>query len=189
LREAGMTIGALNDLDNLPLGPLERADATELAVRLFLGIGRTADHQGVARLVERSGGIPHLIHKLASLIQFPPPGMPDPAQVTAQVVDQVFDAWIDDRDFSQDATHFLTRIEDYYGAEASVAHAVLRAALAGPVRRDDLPPAVRQSKRWEQVVEDLIADHYLVATGADLAWRYPVIREIYARRKGIEVPR
>jgi len=40
LRHCGATQGVLNDLVNLPLGPLEPRDATELAQRLFLGIGR-----------------------------------------------------------------------------------------------------------------------------------------------------
>ena len=55
----------LNDLVNLPLGPLEPAEATELAQRLFLGIERVPDDAAVDALVEQSGRIPFLIHALA----------------------------------------------------------------------------------------------------------------------------
>ena len=190
LRECDTTVGVLNDMDNLPLGPLVPAEATELALRLFLGIGRIADHDAVVRLVERTGGIPYLIQKLASLMQFPPQGFPSQGTITAQLVDEIFDAWIDDRDESKDVTHFLTRVEDYYGTDAPLAHTVLTTVLlAGTIQRTDLFARVGAPDRAQQVVEDLISDHYLLAVGPNLTWRYPVIRYIYARRSGIEVPK
>jgi len=189
LRECGTTIGVLNDLDNLPLGPLNHEDAMELTQRLFLGIGRSADHPAVLHMVDHTGGIPYLIQKLASSIQFPFIDVPSKGTITAETIDEVFEAWIDDRDESKDVTHFLTRVEDYYGEDSPLAHEILRAVLAaGQIPRAELSESVRASGHLDQVVEDLISDHYLIAHGADLAWRYPVIRHIYARRYGLEEP-
>ena len=99
----------------------------------------------------------------------------------------MFEAWIDDRDESKDVTHFLTRIEDYYGGDSALAHRILRTVLAaGSIARDELPAKVGASDHLDQVVEDLISDHYLIKKGTDLTWRYPVIRHIYARRYGLE---
>jgi len=186
LRECGTTVGVLNDLDNLPLGPLSHDDAVELTQRLFLGIGRTPDHSAIMRMVEDTGGIPYLIQKLASSIQFPFIDIPTTGTVTADIVDEVFEAWIDDRDESKDVTHFLTRIEDYYGTDSPLAHEILRTVLtAGSIPRDELVGKVSASDHVDQVIEDLIADHYLIEKDAALTWRYPVIRHIYARRYAI----
>jgi len=189
LRQCQTTVGVLSGLDNLPLGPLNYEDAVELTQRLFLGIGRSGDHSAIMRMVENTGGVPYLIQKLASAIQFPSIDIPKQGSITQTIIDEVFEAWIDDRDESRDVTHFLTRVEDYYGEDSPLAHHILRAVLhAGTMQRAELPGSVRASEHLDQIIEDLIADHYLVAHGPDLTWRYPVIRHIYARRNGIEEP-
>ena len=187
LRKCGTTVGVLNDLDNLPLGPLDHDDAVELTRRLFLGIGRTPDHSAIIRMVEDTGAIPYLIQKLASSIQYPFIDIPAKGPITAEIIDEVFEAWIDDRDESKDVTHFLTRIEDYYGADSALAHHILRTVLAaGSISHDELVGKVGPSDHLDQVIEDLISDHYLMEKGTGLTWRYPVIRHIYARRYGLE---
>lgn len=67
LTACGTTEGDINDLDSLPLGPLTSLEGEELAARLLLGIGRDVDQGTVNRLVERTGAIPYLLHKVAPL--------------------------------------------------------------------------------------------------------------------------
>jgi hypothetical protein len=170
LRHCNTTEGAVNDLVNLPLGPLDISDAQELASRLLLGIGRTGGDDVVDALVERSGAIPFLIHALTHRL--------DDTGRGAVTVDDVTDAFmdfLDDRDESRAATHLVTRLDLHYDERTPKARALLdRLALNGPA----------QSSEYDsELLDDLIDDHYLVERRGEVSWRYAVLREIWAHKR------
>lgn len=69
LKLCNATEGDINDLDNLPLGPLDEPEAEELTERLLLGIGRRPDAGTVQVMVNRTGAVPFILHKVASMLQ------------------------------------------------------------------------------------------------------------------------
>lgn len=172
LRRCGATEGVLNDLVNLPLGPLEPADATQLAQRLFLGIGRPADEAAVDALVDRSGRIPYLIHALAHRLHDAGTG-----SVTAADVGQAFAGFMDDRDGSRAVTHLLTRLDPLYGARARAAERILdRVAM-------DVSLDTAGLEANGNLLDDLVDDHYLVERDRRMSWRYDVLRQIWVHRR------
>jgi hypothetical protein len=172
LRQCGATEGALNDLANLPLGPLPDAEARELAHRLLLGIQRSGDPAARDRLASKSGGIAFLIHSLANVLR-----NSGTSQASVDDIDQAFEDFIADRDESRAVTHLVTRLEDYYGEDTKTAEDLLtRLAQEGrlPVEEIDVP---------ERILDDLIDDHYLIDHDRGIGWRYEVLRVIWLKRK------
>ncbi|MFT4164678.1 MAG: hypothetical protein QM650_05505 [Microlunatus sp.] len=185
LAECGTTSGEINDLDNLRLGPLIDAEATELAQRLLLGIARPPNEGAIDRLVERTGGIPFLLHKVASLLldngerEVPV----DPAEV-----DEAFEGFIDDPDEFQAFSHVLARLEPNYGDDAVLAKQILDHTLSATNDwhgLDEVRDALGASPRFAGTVEDLVSDHYLIQDGQRIRWRYPVLQYTWARRQAI----
>ncbi len=183
LAECQTTPGDLNDLDNLHLGPLTESEAAELATRLVLGIGATGTPQIIGRLVERSGGIPFLLHKIVSLI-----ADSRPLELTEAFVDEAFEEFIDDPDEFRAFAHVLARLEPTYGIQADLARRILDVTVRA---NNDWVPASHVSAVLEDpdafdgVVENLISDHYLVRHGSSVRWRYPVLQYIWARRRNL----
>jgi hypothetical protein len=172
LRQCNATEGAINDLVNLPLGPLEAGEAEELVQRLLLGIKREADDGAVAALIEHSGSIPFLIHALAHRLDDAGTG-----PVSTLDVATAFTEFMDDRDDSRAVTHLLSRLDALYGDRTSAAEQVLdKLALDGPVNPRDLDvPA--------DLLNDLIDDHYLIERGQTVSWRHDVLRRIWVHRR------
>lgn len=172
LRQCNATEGVLNDLVNLPLGPLEPADARELSARLLLGIERAADEGAVEALVEQSGRIPFLIHALAHGLHEAGLGRVSVNDVAAAFID-----FMDDRDESRAVTHLLTRLDPFYGERADAAKHVLdRAAIDGPLDIVDL-------EADGDILDALIDDHYLIGHERTVQWRYDVLRRIWVHRR------
>lgn len=172
LRQCGATEGVINDLVNLPLGPLQTAEAGELARRLLLGIERDADELALAALIEHSGAIPYLVHALVHRLHEAGTG-----PVSAADIAKAFDEFIDDRDDSRALTHLLTRLKPLYGDSAEAAEVILdRLATGGPTSHTDLHAHGR-------VLNDLIDDHYLIQRGPVIRWRYEVLRRIWIHRR------
>lgn len=171
LRLCDETEGVINDLINLPLGPLEAGEAKELAQRLLLGIERDAGADAVAALVEQSGGIPFLIHWLAHRLYTAGSG-----PVSAADVDAAFTDFMDDRDQSRAVTHLVTRMQPLYGDDAAAAEAILdRVALGHEVEAADFAD--------DRLLDSLIDDHYLVERDRTISWRYDVLRKIWVHRR------
>ncbi|EFW09049.1 hypothetical protein HMPREF9005_1976 [Actinomyces sp. oral taxon 178 str. F0338] len=177
LRRAGMTQGALNDLEPLPLGPLRDDEARELARRLLLGIGRLPDDAVVEALVEVSGGIPFLLHKVAATLDQRHRNVIRPAEVR-----ECFEDFIDDPDEFGWFEHYLTRVGPHYRERADLAERVLRATLSEA--NDWIPVgALPPDDGVDDILEDLTKDHYLERRGQSIRWRYPVLQYIWARKK------
>ena len=172
LRSCGATEGAVNDLMNLPLGPLEKEEARELADRLLRGIERDGHALGSSALVDRAGAIPFLIHALAQRLRDTAQGPAGPDQIKDAFLD-----FVEDRDSSRAVTHLLTRLEPHYSERTPVAEAILdRLALEGPVSALEFGDQIA-------LVNDLVDDHYLREHRQQLAWRYDVLRDIWMQRR------
>jgi hypothetical protein len=170
LRSCNTTEGAVNDLVNLPLGPLEADEASELARRLLLGIERPGGDEVVAAMVERGGAIPFLIHALAHRLDDAGSG-----PVEVEHVAEAFDDLLDDRDESKALTHLVTRLEPFYGDRAGAAETLLdRVALEQPVAAASVAAGL---------LDDLIDDHYLIDRRGAVAWRYDVLRRVWIHRR------
>ena len=178
LRRAGTTQGALNDLESLPLGPLPDEEVGELAYRLLLGIGQIPSDAIVEALIEVSGGIPFVLHKVAGTLDQRYRRVIGPSEVR-----ECFEDFIDDPDEFRWFEHYLTRVGPYYGERASLAERVLRATLSET--NDWIPVDILPSDDGvDEILEDLAKDHYLGRRGRSVRWRYPTLQYIWARKKG-----
>ena len=178
LRRAGTTQGALNDLESLPLGPLPDDEAGELARRLLLGIGQIPSDAVVEALIEVSGGIPFVLHKVAGMLDQRHRRIIGPAKVR-----ECFENFIDDPDEFGWFEHYLTRVGPHYGERAILAERVLQATLSETndwISTDILP----SDDGVDEILEDLTKDHYLERRGRSVRWRYPALQYIWARKKG-----
>lgn len=182
LVECGTTEGDINDLVNLPLGPLPEGEATELAERLLLGIERTSSDGAVGRMVELTGGIPILLHQIAATLDG------GSGLVTTTEVDTAFEDFIDDEDEFRGFVHLVTRLDAYYGTDVALAQAILDSTLS---RTNDLMEVGAlgldqpDNPRLETVLTKLAGDHYLERRGTRVRWRYPVLQYIWARRRRV----
>ena len=179
LRKTKMTQGVLNDLESLPLGPLPRDEADELARRLLLGVGQEPRDDVVNELVAVSGGIPFLLHKLVGALAQTRYTALSPSDVR-----ECFEDFIDDPDEFRWFEHYLTRVTPHYGERAQVADQILRQTLS---QTNEWIPvdSLTQGEEFSDVLEDLIKDHYLERRGRSVRWRYPALQYIWARKKGV----
>lgn len=184
LRRAGVTEGAINDLSNLPLGPLSASDAGALAEALLRGIGRKFEPDAVAAIREWTDGIPFLIHQLANILESKV-GLN--TAVTRVQVQEAFDSFLDDRDESRAVTHLVTRLDDNYGADIELAQCVLDAVeTKGDQTISDLRTLLNSQATAEAVnsiLDMLVDDHYLAEAGGKFRWRYPILQTIWLRRR------
>ena len=178
LRKTNMTQGVLNDLESLPLGPLPRDEADELARRLLLGVGQEPLDDVVNELVAVSGGIPFLLHKLVGALAQRCYTAFSPSDVR-----ECFENFIDDPDEFRWFEHYLTRVTPHYGERAQVADQILRQTLS---QTNEWIPvdSLTQGVDFSDVLEDLVKDHYLERRGRSVRWRYPALQYIWARKKG-----
>ena len=179
LRKTNMTQGVLNDLESLPLGPLPRDEADELARRLLLGVGQEPLYDVVNELVAVSGGIPFLLHKLVGALAQRCYTAFSPSDVR-----ECFENFIDDPDEFRWFEHYLTRVTPHYGERAQVADQILRQTLS---QTNEWIPvdSLTQGEEFSDVLEDLVKDHYLERRGRSVRWRYPALQYIWARKKGV----
>ena len=197
LTAAGASTDVLNNLDPLEFGPLAQADAVELAQRLALGIQRPISAEAVARVVEMTDAIPSLVQKLFDMMQYDQNRQSAAgSQINAGEVAERLEDFINDRDKSRDVTHFVTRVDLYYGQDVALAWQILD-YMAGAADwtpftslEESMTTALGSEfdrKRFVTTYNNLCDDHYLAEREADgqseVAWRYPVIRTIYRRRQ------
>lgn len=184
LRLCGASEGDVNDLNNLPLGPLQDDDSRELVQRLLLGIGRSASPQAIDLWIAVTGGIPFLIHKVANLLDDGSDAEIDPAGVEA-----AFDEFIADRDESRAVTHLLTRLESTYAEHAPLARKILdlAATIDEPIHPFGFDARFDVTVDQVNTVLDwLVDDHYLLERHRKFEWRYNVLRTIWRHRRRLE---
>lgn len=184
LRQCGATEGDINDLDNLPLGPLVDDEARELVQRLVLGIRKSASAGAITEWVRCTGGIPFLIHHVANRLD----SLGD-VDIEVEHVETAFTDFINDRDDSRAATHLLTRLERYYDSCLDAAHRLLDECATSPhhPRFGELA-AITTLPRDQllDLVNMLIDDHYLSEADGGYAWRYDVLRVVWVHRRRLD---
>lgn len=177
----------VNDLVNLPLGPLDEQWARWLCGCLLLGIGVDPDVAAVEMLTDVSGGIPYVAHLVAK--QARDRGM---ASVNAGEIPGLFDEAVADLDQSQAATHFLSRLDTYYGDHTVDAEWILDQVAAEPRTRAELQAAASQTGQQlpserivRQVLDWLCQDHYLEHDrhSGRYEWRYPPLARVWTIRR------
>ena len=179
LRRIDATQGVLNDLESLPLGPLAHIEAEELAKRLLLGIKQPTIDTVVNELIEVSGGVPFLLHKIVKTLDERHKNVINPHDVR-----ECFEDFIDDPDEFSWFEHYLTRMPSNYDSRARIANDILRKALSETnmwVSIETLAP----NEEAAATLDDLIKDHYLERRGHSVRWRYPALQYIWARKKGV----
>lgn len=179
LRRIDATQGILNDLESLPLGPLAQIEAEELAKRLLLGIKQPTIENVVNELIEVSGGIPFLLHKIVKTLEERHANVIKPHEVR-----ECFEDFIDDPDEFNWFEHYLTRMPLNYGTRAYIADEVLRKTLS-EAHEWILSSSLTPDDDAADILEDLIKDHYLERRGLSVRWRYPALQYIWARKKGV----
>ena len=169
----------MNDLESLPLGPLAHIEAEELAKRLLLGIKQPTIDTVVNELIEVSGGVPFLLHKIVKTLDERHKNVINPHDVR-----ECFEDFIDDPDEFSWFEHYLTRMPSNYDSRARIANDILRKALSETnmwVSIETLAP----NEEAAATLDDLIKDHYLERRGHSVRWRYPALQYIWARKKGV----
>jgi hypothetical protein len=179
LRRIDATQGVLNDLESLPLGPLAHIEAEELAKRLLLGIKQPTIETVVNELIEVSGGIPFLLHKIVKTLEERYANVIKPHEVR-----ECFEDFIDDPDEFNWFEHYLTRMPLNYGARTYIADEVLRKTLS-EAHEWVLSSSLTPDNDAADVLEDLIKDHYLERRGLSVRWRYPALQYIWARKQRV----
>jgi hypothetical protein len=187
----------INDLSNLRFGPLTKPDAELLARRLALGIDRPISDEAVESVVTLTDAFPSLIQKLFGMMRYESDGSSAAERpIEASEVEQKLNDFIDDRDQSQDVTHYVTRIDQYYGNNTDIAQMILDHLAQSTEQvsfehiRTTVEKALGSKFENNQLVaayNNLIDDHYLVEQRADsiitVTWKYPILKRIYTRRR------
>ena len=187
----------INDLSNLRFGPLTKHDAELLAKRLALGINRPISDEALESVVTLTDAFPSLIQKLFGMMRYESDGSSAAERpIEASEVEQKLSDFIDDRDQSQDVTHYVTRIDQYYGNNTDIAQKILDylAQSTEQVSFEDIRATAEKAlgSKFEnnQLVaayNNLLDDHYLVEQRADsiitVTWKYPILKRIYTRRR------
>ena len=177
-------------------GPLSNTDAEYLARCLALGINRPISDEAVATVVAITDGFPSLIQTLFVMMKYEPDGSSTAEKaINAEEIKQKLDDFIDDRNHSQDVTHYVTRIDLYYGDSVNMAHSILdiMAQGTGSISFRDINEQTKDNMGSEFIQKQFIAaynnlcdDHYLIENRTDddyeVMWRYQILREIYIRR-------
>lgn len=178
----------VNDLDNLQLGPLSERWAAWLAESLLLGAGVEADQGAIADLAEVSGGIPYLVHLVAKECRDR-----KLRTVSGGDIEPLFDSAMNDLDQSQQATHFLSRLDTYYGTRTAAAQWVLDFIAERPCTRQEIQAAAKRARTaipqaddLRELLDWLCLDHYLVKhVGPEVRyeWRYPPLARVWRARR------
>ena len=173
----------LNDLHKMELGPLERADAVELATRLMNGLRLNGDRAAATRVADITGGIPFYIQSVVQ--ELAEANVP----ATPAAVDQIVRAAITALSDPFQLRIFREHLRTYYHADEELVFAILDhlAAAEHPVsarKLFDLPNTSDEELVFE-VLRRLTVDRVL---NRDEEGRFffqnPFLREWWAHERG-----
>lgn len=183
-KDIGANVDVVNDMHGVPFGPIDEPSARWLAHGLLLYITDTPTEAAIDALVDRSGRIPFLAHAIANQLH-----IDGPEPVTATAVHDAFRQYVNNYSSSFAATHFLARIEQYYGDDAVLANQILdhlapTDALTFDQLRTQLADNITNRDQLLRVLDLLKLDHYLHKTlTGDIEWRYSILGEIWHLRR------
>ena len=187
-------LGAVNDVEKLPVGPLRDADAVYLARCLLLGEGIAAtDEAAVGSAVARGAeGVPYYVHQLVkSLRQL---NGRERRPVEPADVPRAIDAALTDSDDPWDLRHYRDRLPSYYGHDAELVAELLDiyAGASAPLSVDEANRLLGASTALEtrpgrsalvRLVERLEADHYLARRGDASAFASELVRRAWVTHR------
>jgi CheY-like chemotaxis protein len=163
LRKQGYSNAPLNDMETVEVPPLARADAEDLACRLFAGerLSSTTAADAAAVLADETGCFPYFIHCVVRELSVKSePAEPESIRHTVQrMLTDKLDKW--------EMRHFRQRINTYYPDDSKTVLALLDAlAAAGPLTvQEVISQAEHQLSVDGERVRDLLRllqlDHYL----------------------------
>ena len=196
LREIGSTQNVLTITKRAEMGPLSAEWAQYLATCLMMGLGHQphdAQTQAIVEaLAENTDGIAMLIHMFAEHVKDN-----EIDSFSAEQVQGMLDECFVSSGQDANLTHLLARILDYYGGPGvgtsnEIAHAILDATSltsAQPVSHTYLLSITSAtSDDHRLVIDNLIADHYLVkTTSGTVRWRYPSLARVWRLRRGLSL--
>ena len=183
LLHAKSTEGELNDLLDLPLGPLDPIDASELSCCLVASFTNEAEPGTIDAMVECSDGIAHYLHAIAEMLANRKTTLP----ITPAMVRQAFQDYIEDPDRSRSSRHYEERIDEYFGEDSELAKAILDYVASGQTTIAKLREAVTAGNRFSDVLYLLQRDHYLRREGEQIRWRYEPLRLSWSHGRLLDI--
>ena len=117
-------MAVVNDIAAVPVGPLSVPDAVYLARCLLRGAGLASDREReiASAVVEQCAAVPFYIHKLVQKLDEGSRQALHPAgieEIVTRLLEDDADEW--------EMRHYDTRLDGYYGAEASLARQMIDA--------------------------------------------------------------
>ena len=190
----GEAPGTVNDVQRVPIGPLEEEDAIYLARCLLLGerVVTTSERAVAEAIASAAENVPYYEHHLVNAANQAAAARGH--GVGPDEIAGLVDAALFDPDDPWDLRHYRDRLRDYYGPQTRLAATVLDVCakthdalsvddiLVRLAFVDELPPVPRDELTL--LLERLEADHYLVRRGnGDLFPRNLVRRAWLAFRR------
>lgn len=185
LHHAVDDLTSLNDLRDVPVGPLEARDAVHLARCLVLGVFRRDDADTVALAEIVAGecsGIPYYIHSLLGAYQANETPLPTGEEI-ADRLDEALAAG----DWGID--HYYDRIATYYSTDAPLVIQLLDEIAANDRARslDQLVAALQRTKLGEPgdrakiggLLRKMARDHYVDASAEGYAMSSAFLRRVW----------
>jgi hypothetical protein len=182
----------MGDITTRDVGPLAPEWTRWLATSLLLDIGLGDDPVAARAIAGASSGIPYIVEMMVKHLRDNQRGsrgaLPrDGAAARRLLLDAASDPAI-----GAGWTPLLTKVDDYYGAQAVLAEAILDEVALAPRTRAETESAVRDrvaaldQRELRQVMDLLLDDRYLVFDhgSATYSWRHEALRLIWqAKRK------
>lgn len=194
LRDGSSHQASINDMRKAELPPLAPSDAAALARALLRwleanrGSTFTEAEAIAAHIAERCEGIPWFIHAAADDL---PTGVPvrieDVDLVVAAARLSPADGW--------ELAHYVDRLDDYYGDDATTAGLVLDAiAVRGSATPDEVLADLAHSglspdrRTLTELLRRLHQDHYLTHTAPTWRFTYRLIRDAWIDLRDLAPP-
>jgi len=174
--------GGISDLTNVEFGPLTPEWTRWLTASLLLKLGIDAPEQVTCSIADVAGGIPFVVEMMVKYVR----DHQTPLPYTIRQAHDMLVAAASDTAIGANWTPLLSRVEDYYGDDASFANDILDHLARSPLSADQLRAAVSANhQNLDDVLSLLINDHYLQYDGITglYSWKYPPLRWIWLARR------
>jgi len=162
LKSAGYKGSPFNRMELFRPGPLASSDATLLAGRLLQGEAIIVDN-----LEKCSGAIAALVGNAAFYVHKLISRLPRGTTHTTHSIAAVLDTQLADLNNDWDLEHYLTRLDEYYTADAPLAVAILdTVAISSSMTFEEIRSTANSKmavddEKLRQVLKLLCKDHYL----------------------------
>ena len=191
LQKQGYRGTPLNHMDRMAPGPLGAEDGSRLAISLMAQFSVEADPRSSSDKIAKCAStlVGHVPFYLRGLISKLRKRQVNEEQIEAELVQQITDP-----DDPWDLSHYLRRLNDYYGDDESVARAALDvlAVHRSGIRFEEFESEIRSKvssdeEQIRQVIRLLLRDHYISKTHDGLhVFRLEVVRRWWCFERNIQ---